>query len=676
MSNKNKLKILVFVFSFFLLFSVFQVSIQGNAVNLYENQIQKLDQSDPPPPLFNVPPGTELVYNITDALSADLNQYNVTQYDEFDQMDHQIGAFVPNEQFVFRFEYEMVEPESDPPNVTGFFGEIQGQGFDRNFRFNVTYKQINQTLNNTEGLPLTYFVIPADINFTKSKLEFEAINFSVADLSDSFAVDFSNSTLELYAQWNKTTGILIDYYYNFTDPLNSTANVTLGFKLILHFDPGKYMPYFGYDDPLLFYSFEQLRLGDNNFIDLEPPMDSTMDIMYDSYGFFEEGQIAEVDLDVWQGDQYGPPGYEGFIKTKTGGTFYYGPFGPGPECPPDDPNCEPPPPNSKTMQENPPPDQGPFFVPFLAFLFPTSTNDGWFQDFSVFFEAQSKGSSFNYNETHFELFMQDPYNPDMNITATYEKSTGLLVHYEMYLGMPDPNNNFIPFNLELSLYSSYDLALLQPSWGINEGDQFKYSIDALLTENGTKTEVTHGYFEEGQEIHIRFDELNLIDGPYVSVTVQTTTGKTQDVLSFENKEGGWPLLMPILPLDTDGILWSVFEDVFGGVYQSTIINDAQIFSVESTETIFDNLEMKLFISWNKSNGLLSKYSFTLTDLNDGSVKAKFSLTFLGQSSGDVYVAPDDESSSPGITNTPGFEIIPLFVSLVIVAKYLRKEKEI
>ncbi|MFV2016144.1 MAG: hypothetical protein ACC656_11990, partial [Candidatus Heimdallarchaeota archaeon] len=402
-----------------------------------------------------------------------------------------------------------------PPKVEGYFGSIRGQSFWQEFRFDTRYNEINQSLNTTEGPPLAYFVLPADTNYTEAMEDFQAKSFIVVNGTDTFSVNYTNSSFQLDVSWNKTSGIMESYYFNSENPANSTENVTLGFELVLHFNPIKYMPYFGNQAPLLFYNFDQILIGENNTIDLENDDPQNHD-----YGYFEEGQIAQVELEVWDGRDGGGPGYEGFIQTMTGWSQYRSPFGSGPnECPPEDQNCQPPPPPSlKVAQQNPPPDNqgpgGPDEPPFLAFLFPISDNDGWFADFKILMEAEQKGATFTYNSTIFSIFMQAPDMPEINITSTFSRDTGVLLHYEMFSGMPGPNNVFVPYNLEISLYSAYDLSLLSPFVGVNEGDQFEYLVDTLLVngENRTDTVNGEGYIEEGQSVHIRIDSINVTHG--------------------------------------------------------------------------------------------------------------------------------------------------------------------
>ena len=586
---------------------------------------------------WGLEPGDSLIYNI-----SYLDYNNTPILDVYDENDTVVGTLEENKSFIFEIT-ELSTLVGEPAWVDGI---IYGQTFEKDLYFDYTLPEINlnELLNTTEGgVPLLYFIIPigSDEYWTNLTNNFTNEGFDVDNGQYEFSVGYANSSIAVNATWDKDTGALVAWYFNGT-----MDNETFETEFLLDeiFAPGWYEPFWGLNDPIMSYYFDQLEF-ENGSHELQLGESET------SSGFFAEGQVAVVTLDLMSMDQ--GPSYHGDMYTSTGWTTLGSPF-----------------------------DEEPTDGPFIIFMFPISNDSAWWDVLEAYFAAQ--GFDTLNNATAFGIAIDDG-----NITTSmiWEKDTGVLLNWALN-GTTDDE---IPQNatMEMSLVTYSDRADWALSWGVKAGQAFDYLFKTLNFNGSKETEAEDGKFVEGQNLTVIIEDLSTLpDEVAMEGTFKSETGKSHfyiEILMLPFTTEGPPLFYPVIPKDSSNELFNFLEDMYLEMgYQ--VVNNATHFSVTGTDLLSpfeDDVTYNLSAMWEKDTGLLKYYRFQMYSTSTGE-QIDIELVFLGEhifppeSSTTVPPESGPESTSPTPelpVITPGFEILAtLMAGIVITITYKKKRK--
>lgn len=640
--NKKNIRIAIFIAFFsFLIFAIPSAVPTSANATVRQNSEFKVNATNSNL-TFNTSEGMRLVYSVDKLLNGSdtfLTPMNDDMYGS-----HPAGTI--NQGDIIGFDFH-----NWGTNGTGtdfVEGSVAGPSLNESAQLKYEFVDAPYILTQHNGPAFLYFVVP-NIFFTFTS-NYTSAGFTFSSGPDSYTLEqnlfqVDVDQINVSVTWKVSTGALQQYKFVEWGP---NANMTLEFSYLGSTDPGALNPQFSMTSPTIFYEISTLQVGSSNILDFST-FNST-----NNHGQIEQGQNAMVSLHTYT-DSNGP-NYEGEMQSLTGYSEIGNPFGDG-------------------GGNDGPPD--------MVFILPVSSDANWWNSFTLW--ASPDGIVLNGETATTISYKQTFGDSNNNVSITFDKTTGLLQHYNLQFAnaeLPDGSTGVL--NLELTFLRSYDMDTLNPSWGVSVNDQFKYHIDTLNFNGSDIIYGDSGTFKEGQDMHILFNSFNLTDGPAVSVTMSTVTGMAHNDVNYDifNGQNDGPLLfLPVLPLSTGGVAYNFFADVFGFIVGATVTNNATTLEIR-INNMDAGSEMHinhLYVSWDKSNGLMKTYDFDAVNPADSSQLIKLKLTYVGVSTGTtVYNPSSSATSSSGPTSTisaPGFEATLFLAGLVTIAIINQKRKK-
>lgn len=623
---------------------------------------------------YNVTIGSTLFYNITSILtnSTKTNVYpymNITN-----NYNEPVGKLVAGYPLGFQF---------NAAGNNGTYGYVNGS---------VQSATLNQSIadqyflmgpaavlyiiqnGNNQGPPLLNFILPHS-NFTQLALDYQNTPpFTVtSNNATTFAVSlfgsYNNNNIYLNVSWDKNTGIM--QYYNQTEV--STGAAPLINALVLTFMENLSMPdfspHFTAQNPGMFYNMKTLEVNSTNQLNLDNMNQSN------TYGSFQQGQTALVALQAQLDSQYNPA-VSGFISTLTGASEIGNPFN-----------------QSNDFQQGP---------PDMFFMLPVSSNTNWWGNVSLLFSVMGI-QTISQNSSSITFFYTQFNNSNNNVTFTFNKVNGVMTYYNLQsvnaIKLPGSNKT-VPLNMEFTFIKMYGLSQLYPHFGPLLNQQFRYHIDTLSIGGLPSSHADQGYFQQGQNIDILFNQLSILNGA-LSVTLSSKTGQSTSNVLYDlvrpwqsgesNLFKGSALFLPAIPVNSTNNWFSYLNDAFSKIVNASVVNNATTFGLQVTNmTVPGDIHVDHFTAyWNKSNGLMLSYDYAASSLVN-STTFKLKLSFVGNSnnqnlyssttsSSTTTTSPSTNSStitsSGGFTTTaPGFGLVALFTVFICVAVLTRKRK--
>lgn len=645
MMKKLKTMGIFFAFISILLFPTPSTLI-GNATNIgNEPQNEKVNTTTDNQ-TFNTTTGTRIIYNVNKVVNDTNNYLTVNNHDQNTNTDYVVGNITQGDIIGFDFNYY-----GNNGTYDFVVGQVNGPKLDGSAELEYYFVNPNDTLTTDQGPPMLYFVIP-NINVTQSILDLQSANFTATSSNDLLDVSetwqpSSGGVSTIHVTWKLSTGIM--QFYNFTSTGgNYPVVLTLSFQDAVN--PGNFNPTFAYQNPIMFINIATLQIGNSN----------TLEFMNDpnSFGSISQGQNALISLSTWT-DTNGP-NYEGMMQSTTGSSYIQNPFG-----------------NNSNNNNN-----GSGGPPDLVFIFPTSSEIGWWGNISLYLSIDGLETIAS-NSTTLTLQQTDPHNSNNNVTLILNKADGFLLSYKLLtvdaFTLPG-TNTFGIFNMELKFIKGYDFNIVNQNFKISSGKQYKYHIDQLSIAGNHTTDADVGYFKEGQDMNILFDTLTFgNNGPDVVVTMSTPTGQVpNNQINYDifNQSSDGPLLfIPVLPFDANGLIFSYLTDVFQIVAGGTVTNNATVFEISINNMQGgDILINHLDIAWNKSNGVMLSYYYDAQNPTNSTQRMILKMHYLSDSTGQNISSTSSTQNT--VTSSPGFEYTLLFLAIIPVVMFTRKRRSI
>lgn len=636
--------------AFFILCTLFLVTVFTISPNLAVDtdnfDTEKISSFQQNELTFNVSDSDTLVYTINSLSFNGSSSMNVTNYDPQTDSDYDVGKLVAGTNVGYSLDYTFNNGTND--FVVGY---MRGPDLHDDLQIQYYFVDVDLILAQNNGPPLIYFVIPPT-NFNDIANNFTNAGYSVFQDSNHFEVSIAyysqssgfgkiSSSTDVYnanvtVKWNKHSGIMEYYYYNYA----GSNPVTLEFTFQGVTNPGAFNPAFSYQDPEMFYEISTLMIGSSNKLDFDTFNDT------ESHGFIEQGQYADVSLHTAMDTQNGPF-FDGQLRTMTGLTSLSNPY------------------SNETHDDGP---------PGMFFLLPVSSDAGWWTNISLWLtlDGYTKTGESTSSITFQRSISENTAN---TVTITFNKSDGILTYYNLqtvdFIQLPGTNTPGV-FNLELKFNSIYDFSSMQPKFLISQGQQFKFHLDVLNFNGNTSTDSGgEGTFQQGQDINILFNHLDLTDGPIANITMSTVTGTSDSNINYDifNQNDGPPFFIPVIPLDDQLISYDV--DLFTYIIVASVTNNATVIGFTASGFSFnpDVTIDRLTINWNKATGLIINYDLEMHSTTDPNQVIKLKFHYVGGS------ANSSSSSSSNISTitTPGFESLFLILSFGVLVLFSRKK---
>ena len=642
--------------------SVFPISVNGSIFQTNStNHINKINSNTPN--VFSVTPQDDLIYNITT-----LNYNGSYAYNFNDSYGNPAGQLAQGNKLGFNFQLSGNNGTYDYVN-----GSIRSTALHSNIQDQYFFVDPANSTNLNMGPPLLYFVIPTNSNFTgiasnftsanyiasySSTKNFLEISYSWYSSSNSFSKIGGTSVVDnsyVDIVWNTLTGVMQHYFYNYT----SLPTTSFQLDFLGDVNVGSFMPFFGYHDAAIFYSITTLQFNSNNTFYMNQNSSQNNP---QTYGFIQQGQNALVSIHTNMSMNNGPS-YNGRMNTLTGSASIESPFG----------NNN----NNNNNNGGGPPD--------LIFLIPVAQNSGWWGNISL--ELSLMGLNKLAETTGTITFQQfDPNNNANSVSFTFNKTTGLLINYNLSItnAVPSTGLGFTgSLHLQLNLLKAYEMTTFYPYYAISQGDQYRYHINVLNVNGSTTESVSAGSFQQGQDIDILYNNLLVNNnGPQASITLSTVSGQTSNNLNYDifSHQDGPALFLPILPINSTTHMYQYFGDVFHYIAGAVITNNATVFGFSITNLKNPDMTINnLAVYWNKTNGLMLSYNFDAVNPNDSGQYMKLQLSFVGNSKGQqLYTAPtsstNTSSNNTQTISAPGFDLLIFSVAVVPILVYARKRK--
>ena len=224
-------------------------------------------------------------------------------------------------------------------------------------------------------------------------------------------------------------------------------------------------------------------------------------------------------------------------------------------------------------------------------------------------------------------------------------------------------------------------------------------------KKSAKVPVDQGFFQQGQDIHILFNQLSIVNGPHLQDTFSTITGQSQSNVLFDlihplhntnnNSKNNTPeldgpiLFLPTIPINTTSNYFAFLNDTFSRIVGANVINNATTFGIEmSLVSVPGSIYVgHLLEYWNKTTGLLISYDSSVSSFSNPNQVVQLKLHYLGESTRKlVFVPPTTTTTSTSsnststsakstLTTAPGFSFIGLFSVFIGIAVYTRKRKQ-
>ena len=664
--NKNIVKMVTVLALFSLLVfatpaTFANFSVQSNKPN--SENATNLYPYPPNTPTFSIKPQSDLFYHIDQIQNGTYHYLNVTN-----DYNQPAGKIVEGNMLAYNFQGAY---DNNSYNYL-VNGSVKSSTLTQDLPYQVAlYNSLGVGVNQGQGGPMFLsFIIPTNTNFTLMAHDYNISSPSFSSTTTPTTFNINTSTtinsdnLSLNISWDVNTGIM--QYYNMTTVSNT--NPTQVSKFVLSYnttvDYGSLNPYFAYNNPGMFYNIKTLQVGTSNQIKFNQTDDPN------SGGYFEQGQNTFVSLQTDLTNITKGPSIFGEINTLTGHSSID---------------------NAYNQSNN---NNGPSGPPALFFLFPISNDAGWWSNVSLDFSVSNMNKISDANGL-ITFYLSFPQDPNYNVTLTLNKTDGVLVDYKFQADMyPLPNNQYGVFRLELKLSSVYEMPNLYPSFGPIINRQFKYHIDTLNINGQTAVPADQGNFQQGQDLNILFNQLNLNNGPHALTTLSTITGQSKNNVNFDflNPQNGNSsaldgpaLFFPAIPINQSSRWFSFLNDTFSLVVGATVTDNASVFGIQVTNlAVGQGVTVNhLIINWNKTNGLLINYDF---DASNSTQSIKLKVHYLSESTGQTVFNPSSStettlsstttSSGNTLTTSPGFELVmftAVFVAVGLVSRKRRKQ---
>ncbi|MFQ5980953.1 MAG: hypothetical protein ACE5OZ_22670 [Candidatus Heimdallarchaeota archaeon] len=583
---------------------------------------------------------THLLWNGTDT-EFPMYSWNGTH-------DEEAGSWAEGDLSMFEVR-DLPDPNQESSNVVL---DWRGSGFedDREFNYTIEFGWPNASLDGPAFLwPLSS--VPVDpANWT----DFEGQWTGVTNITATYAsaaktftlVGQENATLNItgfQVVWDTTTGIMQYYWLNSTWGPESEGTKAIPIEIELNFlyyeDPGQWDMGFGLNPgDMAAWRIDTLDFNNTEHeVDQVPwKTDSTVG------GSLEEGDVIFINfMELWdpamgggEGDM--GPHWNGSIMTPEEHYNVMMPiFGGGDDDGGDGGGQAG---ASLLQQDNGDDGGGPGFMMFWIPLWPTG-NDLFYGNMTNMLNMMfGDWGGLDFNSTHLwvDIYFNDPFGGHLNLTAEWDRDTGLLLHYFFDGFLDDPVNHDVhtPFTIETNFLYYLNNTAVDASWDVSEGHYQRFVLTNLVV-NGSLDylEMSEDFIlYQGDIIGVHFEDyipetdsigtsiLEIDTLGYWNLYMRTSSGEETEEPEWRMQPpgmettGGPPLLYWAVPTGNDA-WWNALEDAYSAVGY-TVTNGADTFSM-SGEINDDEFSATFDNEWDKASGSMITHNINAS-FDDGS----------------------------------------------------------